>query len=434
MSGPFAAAAVSTVLRRLLSSGLGGLAAFGNVAVTALPPDRITTTPNEPSQLNLFMYQALANVSWRNVGMPSHAPAGERLTNPPLGLDLHYMLTAYGAEELFAEALLGYGMQVLHETPALARDYIRETWAAGNLTPAEQAVADSRLADQIEQIKISPLSLSIDEISKLWTAIQTKYRPTAVYRVSVVLIEGGKPTRTPLPVLKRGPEDRGPVAVAPPFSSLSRVFPARAELLPAVGLGEDLVIMGNQLDTAAVVRVTHARLQDSLELAVRPEGTTSEVILHIPSAAEDPRALNRWASGIYTLLLVVRRPNLPAWTTNAVPFALAPTITLQRPAGTPAPLAVAAGDIVTMTCAPRIRTGQERTVELMLGMAPVAITSITTPADTTQPTTLRFTVPAAPAGEYLVRLRVDGVDSMPVLVSGTPPRFEFDPAQKVRIT
>ena len=205
MSGPFAVAAVSAVMRRLLSSGLGGLAAFGNVSVTALPPDRIVTSPNEPSQLNLFMYQAMANAAWRNVGMPSHASTGERLTNPPLGLDLHYMLTAYGAEEFFAEALLGYGMQVLNETPVLARDYIRQTWIGGGLTPAEQALADSNLADQIELIKISPLNLNIEEISKLWTAIQTKYRPTAAYQVSVVLIEGTRPARTPLPVLRQGP-------------------------------------------------------------------------------------------------------------------------------------------------------------------------------------------------------------------------------------
>ena len=96
MSGSFAVAAVSAVLQRLLGRGVGGLTAFGNVSVTALPPDRIVTTPNEPSQLNLFMYQALVNTAWRNVGMPSHAASGERVTNPPLGLDLHYLLTAYG--------------------------------------------------------------------------------------------------------------------------------------------------------------------------------------------------------------------------------------------------------------------------------------------------------------------------------------------------
>ena len=154
--------------------------------------------------------------------------------------------------------------------------------------------------------------------------------------------------------------------------------------------------------------------------------------LHIPAPA-DPNPLSTWASGFYTLVLVVRRPNLPAWTTNAVSFALAPTITVERPAGAPAPLAVAAGDTVTLTCAPRIRPEQKGRVELMLGMQPVPITTIATPADVTQPTTLRFTVPAAPAGEYTVRLRVDGVDSLPVLVTGTPPRFDFDPAQKVSI-
>src|SRR4029453_14250077 len=104
-----------------------------NVLVTALPPDRIQMTPNEPSQLNLFMYQVTPNQGWRNVGMPSHSANGEPQTNPPLALDLHYLLSAYGAEEFFAEALLGYGMQVLHDTPVLSRAFIRETWSGGEI-------------------------------------------------------------------------------------------------------------------------------------------------------------------------------------------------------------------------------------------------------------------------------------------------------------
>lgn len=433
MSGPFAAGAVSAVMRRLLSSGLGGLAAFGNVSVTALPPDRIATTPSEPSQLNLFMYQALANSGWRNVGMPSHAVSNERLTNPPLGLDLYYMLTAYGADEFFAEALLGYGMQVLHETPVLSRAYIRDTWTGGGLTPAEQALADSNLADQIELIKFTPLNLNIDELSKLWTAIQAKYRPTTAYKVSVVLIEGLRPARAPLPVLRRGADDRGPVSIAPPFPSLARSVPRHSELLPAVRLGEDLVVIGDQLNDTSVLRVTHARLKNPMDLTPEPQQRPEQLILHLPTASEDLNALSAWASGLYTLVLVVRRPGLPAWTTNAVPFALAPTITVTRPPGTPPPLAVAAGDTVTLTCAPRIRAQQEQSVALMLGMQPVPVAAIVTPADITQPTSLTFTVPALPTGEYLVRLRVDGVDSLPILINGTPPTFEFDPAQKVSL-
>ena len=174
-----------------------------------------------------------------------------------------------------------------------------------------------------------------------------------------------------------------PVAVAPPFPSLTRVYPARAELLPAVRLGDDLVIVGDQLNDASMVRLTHVRLQDSIELPPETERTSEELTLHIPAPA-DPNPLSTWASGFYTLVLVVRRPSLPVWTTNAVSFPLAPTITVERPAGAPAPLAVVAGDTVTLTCAPRIRPEQEGHVELMLGMQPVPITTIATPAaDTT---------------------------------------------------
>ena len=198
-------------------------------------------------------------------------------------------------------------------------------------------------------------------------------------------------------------------------------------------LGDDLVIVGDQLNDASIVRVTHARLQNPFELAPGSERMSEELTVHIPTASEDPNALSTWASGFYTLVLVVRRTSLPAWTTNAISFALAPTIAVERPAGASTPLAVAAGDTVTLTCAPRIRPEQKGRVELMLGMQPVSITAITTPADVTQPTTLQFIVPAAPAGEYTVRVRVDGVDSLPVLVTGTPPRLDFDPAQKVSI-
>ena len=55
-------------------------------------------------------------------------------------------------------------------------------------------------------------------MSRLWTAIQAHYRPTAAYVVSVVLIEARQPTRQALPVLAgrstRGGRDRG-VKVAP---------------------------------------------------------------------------------------------------------------------------------------------------------------------------------------------------------------------------
>ncbi len=214
MSNALAIASVTTVLKDLLNNGLidHSLAStVGNVTVTALSPDRIdVTTLNQQSQLNLFLYQVTLNAGWRNVGLPSSDARGERISNPPLAIDLHYLLTAYGALELHSEILLGYGMQLLHETPVLTRAAIRTALApptpvagGGTLPPELQALFTSELAEQVEQIKICPETLNTEEISRMWTAFQAHYRPTVAYHVSVILIESKRSTKSPLPVRER---------------------------------------------------------------------------------------------------------------------------------------------------------------------------------------------------------------------------------------
>lgn len=208
MSNALGIAAVTAVLRDLLNNGLID-ASVGDVTVSALPPDKIDVENGETSQLNLFLYQATPNQGWRNLGLPSADSAGTgRLSNPPLALDLHYLLSAYGGADFEGEILLGYGMQVLHEHPVLTRQSIRDSLAPGPVTggilpPALQTLTAAELADQIEQIKIVPQVLSSEEISRLWTAFGAHYRPTAAYQASVVLIEGRRATRPALPVRLR---------------------------------------------------------------------------------------------------------------------------------------------------------------------------------------------------------------------------------------
>ena len=134
-----------------------------------------------------------------------------------------------------------------------------------------------------------------------------------------------------------------------------------------------------------------------------------------------------WAVGMYALSLRVTRPGLPAWTTNAVPIALAPLASVS-------PLNATPGDVqLTLTCTPRLQPEQEAHASLIFGSRQVMPDSVVTPADPTQPSTLVFTVPGVEAGEYLVRLRVSGVDSLPIVTTGTPPTLAFDPQQKVTV-
>ncbi len=210
MSNALGIAAVTAVLKDILNNRAID-ASVGNVTVTTKPPDKIKTDTHEETQLNLFLYQVTPNQGWRNVGQPSvGADGASRVSNPPLALDLHYLLSAYSDEEFKAEVLLGYAMQALHETPVLTREMVRNHFTAdptgltgGGLPPPLNSLAAGELADQVELVKITPQALSTEEISKLWTAFGAHYRPTAGYQATVVLIESRRPTKAALPVKDR---------------------------------------------------------------------------------------------------------------------------------------------------------------------------------------------------------------------------------------
>ncbi len=436
MSSPLAIAAVTAALKDLLNDGLlnHDLSAIGSFSVTASPPDRITTGQTEPNQLNLFLYQVTANLGWRNTGLPARDGTGVRLSANALALDLHYLLTAYGSQDLNAEVLLGYAMHLLHETPVLTRTQLRTVLGApspvdGGMLPSPFGTLSAvDLADQIELIKITPVFLSTEDLSKMWTAMQARYRPTMAYLASVVLIESTNGGRAAPPVLRRGPNDTGPAATASPLPNLISVRVEASELLPAMRLGENLLVKGTALDGTGSLTAELEETKSGLvsQLTPIPPPSSTSLTIHIPSIAEEPNAMNEWAVGLYKLMLRVTKPNLPEWTTNSLAIALAPLITV-------APLNAAAGDNLTVTCTPRLLPEQEAHVTLIFGSRQLSPTSITNPGDVTQPTTLEFTVPAVAPGEYMIRLRVNGIDSLPSVISGTPPSFNLDPQQKVTV-
>jgi hypothetical protein len=302
---------------------------------------------------------------------------------------------------------------VLHDHPALGRGEI------------SAALAGNDLGEQFERLRITPLPMALEEMSKLWLVFQTQYRISAAYEVTVLLIDSRAPVRSPLPVLQRGDGDRGVTTVAGLLPGLSEIRPPRSQ--PSARLGEDIAIAGEQLTTAdAVVRFTHARLPQPIELVPAAGDMPGELRVHLPSKTEDATALSRWAPGFCTVALVVWKTGVPAMASNEVAFALAPQITVS-------PNSAAPGTVgLTLTCEPRIVAGQRAL--LLFGDRQIEPDSITSPADTAQPTTLVFTIAAAAAGIYVVRLRVDGVDSIPVVQSGTPPLPAFDPLQRVTVS
>lgn len=438
MSNAFAIAAVTAVLRNLIDTGLTrlDLSALGSWSVSAFPPDRVLTDgTNESNQLNLFMYHAMTNQGWANAGLPSRDVVGQRLTNPPLALDLDYLLTAYGKEELYAETLLGAAMQLLHENPVLTRAFIGQTFdPASNPTPEIAMLADSGLADQVELVKISPQPLGTEELSKLWTAFQSHYRPTAAYRLTVVLIESDAPTRAPLPVLERGREDRGPLALADlsaPYPTLERLILPNNQISALIG---DLVNLeghhlagesGNPQDVTVHVEFSHRRNRSvpSVEIPHQSRSANSaRFVLNNASA---------YPAGLYALHLAVI-PVADAskqQTTNDLPLMIAPRIVSPMPmnvARVNVDAATGLGEAtIDLTCSPHVLPEQHVT----LGIGDREIAADPHPNQTGA---LTFRVQQIAAGEYRVRLRVDGIESH-LIDRSTPGKPKFDQTQKVTL-
>ncbi|MBX9581697.1 MAG: DUF4255 domain-containing protein [Gemmataceae bacterium] len=428
--------AVTAVLRQLLDDGIARhdlVAVLGAApAVSCLPPDRVPVGAGQPDRLNLFLFQAAENPAWRNVGFPSRDDRGGRVSSPPLALDLHYLVTAYGSADFRAEVLLGLALAAFHETPVLTRQAIRDALDALPAGDPADAFPAARVADQFEQLRIVPRVMGTEEVSKVWSALQSQYRPTVAYQVSVLLIEPDRPARSPLPVLTRGRPlpgggDEGVFVTAglrPPVPTLEAVRPPNAA--PAVRMGEVPTLRGHHLagTVPTVARFRPVRETGMLELPAAAGAGDEEFTVQMPPdppagapPAGSPLNPANWRAGVYEVSAVTTTAGR-AGESNRLPVVLAPRVDA---------VAVVAGPPrLEVTCRPRVRPGQD--VVLIVGnreLLPEPFAAATN--------TLTFRLPGAadplPSGQQWVRLRVDGAESLLIDYAASPPRF--DPTQSV---
>jgi len=425
VSSALALAAVTAVLKDLLNNGIvaNDLAAVaGNsVRVTSKPPDLLKTGADEEAGLNLFLYHTAHNTTLRNNNLPAFDARGDRVSNPPLALSLHYLLMAYGKDEYQAEILMGYAMQLLHETPVLSRKAIQDSLSAipslqvsgSILPPAYQALAAADLADQIETVKIVPEPLSIEDLSKLWSAFQANhFRLTAGYTASVVLIQSKKSTRASLPVLKsnlyvmplKHPRIDEVVSAAVPPADV-RITSASTILIKGSGLSGDVTRV--QIGEATVTPASVGDAQIAIDL----------------TTVGDLRAGVQATQVIHDLLMGDPVPGQPhrGFESNVVPFVLHPAITV------PAIVSLATGTLAVGFNPP---VGKAQRVTLYLyerdapDTRPARAYSFPSPKDNgiagaaTTAASIAFAVANVVLGDYLTYVSVDGADSLLGLAAG----------------
>ncbi|WP_369148406.1 DUF4255 domain-containing protein [Streptomyces sp. R44] len=398
MSDARAVEAVTETLRALVNDAVKSVPPHAT-AVT-MPPDKAAAA--QQTHVNLFLYQTSIAPNLRNEPYGGLTPgeSGE----PPLPLVLRYLLTPYtqDGDDVVAHRLLGLALQKLHSVPALTRDELNQTAAYSNVSR------------QIDCLRITWHSVEEKDIYSLWSVFQTPYRLSAAFEVRAVLIDSTRPARTPVPVLNRGEDGRGPQAVADIRATTPRIDAVRHPAgQPAARVGDRVELHGAHLSAVRQVRLTHLM--------------TGKVV-DVPLTTAPPR---------HDLIALTLPGTVSAGVCAVTPMAGAPPAELPVP---PAYLAVAPkitntmpltvardghGDAdVRLDVDPPLVEGQQ--VLLLLGGNSHRARSAVGGA-------AEFTVREAPPGDHLVRLRVDGVDSL-LVADRTAARPVYDPTQLLTVT
>ncbi len=407
MSDYLAVGGVSAVLKALLTTALsdGGPSTvlLTPPGVTNLAPDLIATGQDEPAQLNLFMYYASINPALRNLDLPSMGSNGQQLSNPPLAINLHYLITAYGANAFDPEILLGFAMRVFHNTPVVPRSTIQAALTAldsGTPSNEQQLVSGGTLASQIEHIRITPEALTTEEIYRLWTAFQVSYRPTTSYQVSVVVIQDTESFQSNLPVKRRS-------LVALPLTG-----PMIASITPQmIAAGQTLTINGsNFISASGAPSDTLVSFNGGTPIAaVTVQGNCVRV--NVPSTLSA-------GTGSVSVIQNVTFPSSstphPCFASIPVPFQLIPTIQpplpLPPPPATPPPYQATQGSPLAITVNPPV--GNMQTVVVYIGDYAIPLPPAVPLGAPSTSSTVTVTVPTSisPA-TYLLRVEVDSAQS-----------------------
>ncbi|GAA4547931.1 DUF4255 domain-containing protein [Amycolatopsis samaneae] len=166
MSGHLSLNAVSTVLGALVVDACRGDEVLKHLVgdpkqVSLANPTE--TAAHADQRVSLWLYRITENEFLKNV------PAPDPARMSPLAVDLHYLITPFTGNAENDQVLLGKVLQAFHENSSV---YV------------------SRAADRvIDEIRIVLCRLPLEEVTRIWEALQEPYRLSVCYLVRVIEID-----------------------------------------------------------------------------------------------------------------------------------------------------------------------------------------------------------------------------------------------------
>jgi hypothetical protein len=183
MSGYLAVNTVSRALRRILATAfvadpMVNSLVGGEEGIVFSNP---TETAQDPAKhLSVWLYRITENEFVKNMPAPPEPdPRHGRIS--PLALDLSYLITPFTTSGENDQVLLGKSMQVMHDNGIV---YVRD-----------------QLNDVVDEIRVVFCRLALEEVTRIWEALQEPYRLSVCYLVRVVRVDSTRLDEAP-PVLE----------------------------------------------------------------------------------------------------------------------------------------------------------------------------------------------------------------------------------------
>ena len=405
MSNHLAIATVTATLRTLLSSAAQVVT---GAEVSTVRPG--TGAPTMPSVgINIYLYQVTPNPAWRNVDLPTRDSSGRLAQRPQAALDLHYLLSFPGDEtKLEPQRLLGAAAAALHASPVLSREVIRGVIEAATAADPSHFLATSDLADQVDLVRFTQLSLGLDELSKLWSMFfQTPYVLSVAYQASVVLIEPQVTPQQALPVRTRS-------LLALPINqpAIERAHSQLGVDRPILA-GSGIVLLGKRLKG----ETTRVLFGDTVITPAPADVSAEAVRLTLPAGLQ---AGVQGAQVAHLLMLGVPATLHHGVNSNIAAFVLQPKI---KPSGGGYDITFSDRSVggdgtlsgkITVKLNPEV--GKAQRVVLLLNefqpsTPPAAAYSYNAEVRTADGDSVEFKISSVAPHSYLVRVQVDGAES-----------------------
>lgn len=172
---------IVTFLRNTYPAQING-ADLPNCEFELLSGARLAGEMEETTRIGLYLYRVTVDEHQRQA-----RPAQGGGQRAPLGLDLHYLLTAWGPTAQDEQVPLAWAMRQLHHSPVLD---------ASSLSPEAGWARD-------EVIQVIPAELAVDEVMRIWDALTPPYRLSVSYVARVVRIDPDQDEAAYAPVVAR---------------------------------------------------------------------------------------------------------------------------------------------------------------------------------------------------------------------------------------